>query len=107
MIRRNDFASTVVRHVTSLVSVPHRARASLQQAPARLPFVFPALAAHLGSFSHRSGPLSGPGALGLRPKNYQIIAFNANILSFDVPRESATQSHDAPICPSGNGTYPG
>ncbi|OJA16762.1 hypothetical protein AZE42_10375 [Rhizopogon vesiculosus] len=25
-------------------------------------------AAHLGSFLHRSGPLSGPGALGLRPK---------------------------------------
>ena len=136
--------STVARHVTSLVSVPHRACASLQQAPAHLlPSAFcfphpplptlrclsvprslyytlpvlvkfllywarivgtyllspwlrgcpPALVAHfLSSFLHRSGPLSGPGALGLRPKNYQIITFNANIFLFDVPRESATQS---------------
>ena len=111
--------SKVVRHVTSLVSVPHRARASLQQAPARLlPSAFcfphpplpilrylsvhrslhytllalvkfllywarvvgtyllslwlrdcpPTLAAHLGSFLHRSESLSGPGTLGLRPK---------------------------------------
>src|SRR5882757_3690357 len=39
-----NFASTVARHMTSLVSVPHRARASLQQAPARLlpsAFCFP------------------------------------------------------------------
>src|SRR5882757_10773617 len=39
-----NFASTVARHMTSLVSIPHRARASLQQAPARLlpsAFCFP------------------------------------------------------------------